>query len=68
MPTSAPQPISVGRAAPAFGAVDQHGATRTLREFRGRTVVLYFYPKDDTPGCTVEACSFRDGWAKFRKA
>ena len=41
---------------------------RTLAEFGGRTVVLYFYPKDDTPGCTVEACSFRDGWAKFRKA
>ena len=68
MPSVPSRQLRVGRSAPAFSAPDQHGAVRTLREFRGRTVVLYFYPKDDTPGCTVEACSFRDGWARFRKA
>jgi peroxiredoxin Q/BCP len=61
-------PIPPGRKAPAFSAPDQTGAVRTLAEFTGRAFVLYFYPKDDTPGCTVEACSFRDGFAKFRKA
>ena len=61
-------PIPPGRKAPAFSAPDQSGAVRTLAEFKGRAFVLYFYPKDDTPGCTVEACSFRDGFAKFRKA
>ena len=61
-------PIDAGRKAPAFSAPDQTGAVRTLAEFKGRAFVLYFYPKDDTPGCTVEACSFRDAWARFRKA
>jgi peroxiredoxin Q/BCP len=61
-------PIPPGRKAPAFSAPDQSGTVRTLAEFKGRAFVLYFYPKDDTPGCTVEACSFRDGFAKFRKA
>ena len=61
-------PIEPGRKAPAFSAPDQSGTRRTLREFAGRPLVLYFYPKDDTPGCTVEACSFRDAWARFRKA
>ena len=61
-------PIDAGRKAPAFSAPDQTGAVRSLAEFKGRAFVLYFYPKDDTPGCTVEACSFRDGFAKFRKA
>lgn len=61
-------PIDAGRKAPAFSAPDQTGTVRTLAEFKGRAFVLYFYPKDDTPGCTVEACSFRDGFAKFRKA
>ena len=60
--------LSVGRKAPAFSALDQSGARRTLKEFAGRPLVLYFYPKDDTPGCTVEACSFRDAWSRFRKA
>lgn len=50
----------VGSKAPDFGAVDQDGNEVKLSDFRGKTVALYFYPKDDTPGCTAEACSFRD--------
>ena len=46
--------------APDFSLPDQNGEIRTFKEFAGKWVVLYFYPKDDTPGCTVEACSFRD--------
>jgi peroxiredoxin Q/BCP len=51
---------ATGTPAPAFSLADQAGKTRTLAEFRGKWVVLYFYPKDDTPGCTEEACKFRD--------
>ncbi len=51
---------ATGTPAPAFSLADQAGKTRTLAEFRGQWVVLYFYPKDDTPGCTEEACKFRD--------
>jgi thioredoxin-dependent peroxiredoxin len=51
---------AVGTPAPEFGLADHSGKTRTLAEFRGKWVVLYFYPKDDTPGCTEEACKFRD--------
>lgn len=51
---------AAGAPAPAFSLADQSGKTRTLAEFRGKWVVLYFYPKDDTPGCTEEACKFRD--------
>ena len=51
--------------APAFSAPDQFGKTRTLAEFRGRPIVLFFYPKDGTPGCTKEACAFRDQWSKL---
>lgn len=61
--TSHLEPISV---APDFSAPDETGALRTLREFRGRPVVLYFYPKDGTPGCTREACAFRDEWQRLR--
>ena len=46
--------------APNFSLVDQDGNTKTLKDFAGKWLVLYFYPKDDTPGCTVEACSLRD--------
>lgn len=46
--------------APDFSLYDQHGTTHTLADYAGKWLVLYFYPKDDTPGCTVEACSFRD--------
>lgn len=56
---------AVGTIAPEFSLPDQHGAVRRLAEWRGRWVVLYFYPKDDTPGCTTEACSFRDDLAKL---
>lgn len=51
-----------GNAAPDFALRDQHGATRTLADYRDRWLVLYFYPRDDTPGCTVEACAFRDDY------
>jgi peroxiredoxin Q/BCP len=59
--------LSVGDKAPNFRSTDQDGKPVSLADFRGRRVVLYFYPKDDTPGCTKEACSFRDVWAQFRK-
>lgn len=58
----------VGRVAPAFSLPDQTGKVHALKEYRGQWVVLYFYPKDDTPGCTVEACSFRDNFAALKKA
>ncbi|NMF65412.1 peroxiredoxin [Brasilonema octagenarum] len=53
-------PLAVGSDAPAFTAKDTNGNTVSLSDFKGKTVVLYFYPKDDTPGCTKQACSFRD--------
>ena len=56
---------AAGDIAPAFSALDQNGKTVTLADFAGKTVVLYFYPKDDTPGCTREACGFRDEFAAF---
>lgn len=59
-------PLSVGDTAPNFTAKDTNGNTVSLADFAGKTVVMYFYPKDDTPGCTKEACSFRDSYAKYR--
>jgi len=59
--------LEVGEKAPAFRTTDQDGDEVSLGDFKGKKVVLYFYPKDDTPGCTKEACSFRDGWSKFRR-
>lgn len=53
-------PLTVGTDAPAFTVKDTNGNTVSLSDFAGKTVVLYFYPKDDTPGCTKQACSFRD--------
>jgi len=53
--------------APDFSLPDQDGAIHTLKKYKGKWIVLYFYPKDDTPGCTKEACSFRDGIAEFTK-
>jgi peroxiredoxin Q/BCP len=50
----------VGETAPSFNLPDQNGKLHTLQEYRGKWLVLYFYPKDDTPGCTQEACAFRD--------
>jgi len=60
--------VMVGDVAPDFQAMDDSGKSRTLAEFRGKKVVLYFYPKDSTPGCTKEACSFRDGYHKLQEA
>lgn len=51
-----------GQKAPAFSAKDQNGNAISLMEFLGKKIILYFYPKDDTPGCTAEACSFRDNY------
>lgn len=50
-----------------FSLPDQNGTIHTLSQYRGKWVILYFYPKDDTPGCTKEACSFRDNIAQFQK-
>ncbi|HXM35944.1 MAG TPA: thioredoxin-dependent thiol peroxidase [Pyrinomonadaceae bacterium] len=59
--------LKEGSSAPAFNTKDAAGRTVQLKDFRGQKVVLYFYPKDDTPGCTKEACSFRDAFAEFKK-
>lgn len=56
----------VGQPAPDFALTDADGRTVKLADFAGRDVVLYFYPKDDTPGCTKEACGFRDAWNDLR--
>lgn len=59
-------PLSVGDTAPSFTVKDTNGNTVSLSDFAGKTVVLYFYPKDDTPGCTKEACNFRDHYATYQ--
>src|SRR5437762_1898829 len=59
--------LKAGDKAPDFTVTDQDGKTVRLKDLRGKRVVLYFYPKDDTPGCTKEACSFRDEFAKFKR-
>jgi peroxiredoxin Q/BCP len=61
-------PISSGTSAPEFSLADETGTYRSLSEFRGHPVVLYFYPKDDTPGCTTEACNFRDDYSQYTEA
>ena len=58
--------IKQGAPAPVFELVDQYNKTHSLSDYRGKWVVLYFYPKDDTPGCTTEACNFRDDIFKLR--
>ena len=58
--------IDPGKKAPSFTLKDQDEKTHTLSDYEGRPVVLYFYPKDDTPGCTAEACAFRDNLPKFK--
>jgi peroxiredoxin Q/BCP len=58
--------IDPGRKAPAFTLNDQKGAAHSLADYAGRPVVLYFYPKDDTPGCTAESCAFQDNLPKFK--
>lgn len=60
--------VAVGAPAPTFRLPDQNGTVHTLDQYRGKWLVLYFYPKDDTPGCTTEACEFRDNIFAFRKA
>ena len=60
--------VSEGKPAPDFELVDDSGETVTLSSFRGKPVVLYFYPKDDTPGCTTQACGIRDAWGEFERA
>jgi peroxiredoxin Q/BCP len=55
--------LSTGQPAPSFTLRDDRGEMVSLASLRGRTVVLYFYPRDDTPGCTTQACGIRDGWA-----
>ncbi len=57
----------IGAKAPQFSLESQDGSKVSLKDFLGKKVVLYFYPKDDTPGCTIEACSFTDNFAKFKK-
>ncbi len=59
-------PLAVGTDAPAFSVKDTNGKTVSLSDFAGKTVVLYFYPKDDTPGCTKQACSFRDASSDYQ--
>ena len=59
-------PLAVGTPAPAFTVKDTNGETVSLSQFKGKTVVLYFYPKDDTPGCTKEAQSFRDAYPEYQ--
>jgi peroxiredoxin Q/BCP len=59
--------VDAGDRAPDFSLTDQAGRTVRLKDFRGAPVVLYFYPKDDTPGCAKEACSFRDADAAIKK-
>jgi peroxiredoxin Q/BCP len=58
--------IDPGKKAPAFRLNDQTGTAHSLADYAGQPVVLYFYPKDDTPGCTAESCSFRDNLPRFR--
>lgn len=60
--------LSEGDKAPDFKLPDSSGKEVSLRDLKGKKVVLYFYPKDDTPGCTREACAFRDDYAKYKKA
>jgi len=58
--------LAVGTKAPDFTTIDQHGNKMSLSDLKGRKVILYFYPKDNTSGCTKEACAFRDHFAQFR--
>ena len=60
--------LNVGDNAPDFSSVDQNGKPVRLSDFKGKPVVVYFYPKDDTPGCTKEACNFRDNYQEYEKA
>ena len=61
------RPLNVGDAAPDFALPDENGAITRLSDLRGQRVVLYFYPMDDTPGCTAQACSFRDHYLQVQE-
>jgi peroxiredoxin Q/BCP len=61
-------PISAGIPAPDFSLPDETGVQRELSDYRGKPVILYFYPKDDTPGCTTEACNFRNDYSQYEQA
>lgn len=61
-------PIQAGINAPDFTLADENGVPHTLSSYRGNPVILYFYPKDDTPGCTQEACNFRDDYSAYQQA
>jgi len=60
--------LSIGEKAPDFNLLDQNNQTVSLGSFQGQHVLLYFYPKDDTPGCTTEACNFRDDYSNYQNA
>ena len=60
--------LKVGEKAPDFEGLDQNGETVSLETLKGKKVVLYFYPKDDTPGCTKQACNLRDGYTSLQRA
>ena len=60
--------VEEGKPAPDFSLASDTGETIALHDLRGKPVVLYFYPKDDTPGCTAQACGIRDAWGEFEKA
>jgi peroxiredoxin Q/BCP len=60
--------LEIGKKAPAFKGIDQNGNSRSLKDFTGKKLVIYFYPKDDTPGCTAQACDLRDNYKKLIKA
>lgn len=66
--TTATSSLAVGAEAPNFRLQDQSGGWHTLEQYRGTWLVWYFYPKDETPGCTTEACEFRDNIFAFREA
>ena len=59
--------LKPGTTAPAFKTTNTNGESVSLKDLRGQKIVLYFYPRDDTPGCTKEACSFRDSFSRFKK-
>ena len=67
MPAKTTAPLTAGDKAPAFDALDGSGKRHKLSDYKGKSVVLYFYPKDNTPGCTIEACEFRDAQPKFKR-
>ncbi|MGI9203040.1 MAG: peroxiredoxin [Woeseiaceae bacterium] len=65
---SGAEQVTTGEAAPDFELVDQNGTMHSIEDYRGKWVALYFYPKDNTPGCTTEACEFRDNIFAFKSA